>query len=447
MAGLGRRERRPDGLARRRWSWLALIAGLTLGVGTPGGLASGGLASGGFAAGGVPFAWPAGVVHAQAGVTVSPDTAPPAAPPAEQLAPVPQQPDATPEPSPSAPPRPPRVLGGWRPPPLESLTPLPPPVVHRVDEVESPVPLPGPVDSLESLRALERAVESVSQRVIPATVALQINASSGSGVIVSPEGWVLTAGHVSDRAGLPVTVILHDGRRVRGVTLGANKSVDSGLIRILDEGPWPYAPMGTSAELQRGQWLLAVGHPGGYRVGRSPVVRLGRLVSVARDQNTLVTDNTLVGGDSGGPLFDLYGRVVGIHSRIGQQVTTNMHVPVDAYVRDWERIAQGEVWGSLGPRMPQVRLPFLGIEYEAEEQGQGLRLQAVTRGGPSERAGLRAGDVILRIDNEEMKSQQDLIRLLARRAPGQVVQVEVAREGAENQVIRVRLGSPPTPAP
>ncbi|MFN4242306.1 MAG: S1C family serine protease [Tepidisphaerales bacterium] len=444
MAGRGRRERRPNGLARRWWSSWALIAGLTLGVGT-----SGGVALGSFAWGGVLCVWPHGVVHVRAVATVSPDTPPPAeppaAPPAEQPAPVPQPPEASPETNPPAPPRPPRVLGAWRPPPLESLTPLPPPVVHRVDDVESPVPLPGAVDSLESLRALERVVENVSQRVIPATVALQINASSGSGVIVSPDGWVLTAGHVSDRAGLPVTVILHDGRRVRGVTLGANKGVDSGLIRILDEGPWPYAPMGTSAELQRGQWLLAVGHPGGYRVGRSPVVRLGRLVSVARDQNTLVTDNTLVGGDSGGPLFDLYGRVVGIHSRIGQQVTTNMHVPVDAYVRDWERIAQGDVWGSLGPRMPQARLPFLGIQYEAEEQG--LRLQAVTPGGPSERAGLRAGDVILRIDNEEMKSQQDVIRLLSRRAPGQVVQVEVRREGAENQVIRVRLGPPPTPAP
>lgn len=339
----------------------------------------------------------------------------------------------------------PRIPGAWTAPPIDQLPPIDPPTVSKLD-AEPPAGVPyGTVTSLDELRSLERTVEEVAARVIPATVGLQIGASSGSGVIVSPDGWVLTAGHVSNQAGLPVTVILHDGRRVRGVTLGANKSVDSGLIRLLDPGPWPYAPMGTSADLQRGQWLVAIGHPGGYRVGRSPVVRLGRLTAVARDQNTLTTDNTLVGGDSGGPLYDLFGRVVGIHSRISQQVSTNMHVPVDAYVKDWDRIAKGEVWGNLGPRMPQVRMPFLGIQYE--EEGEALRLRSVTPGGPSDRAGLRAGDTILKIDNEDMKTQADVIRVLSRRAPGQVVLIEVRREGAENQTLRVRLGTPPNTPP
>lgn len=359
--------------------------------------------------------------------------APPAPPSAES--PAPQE---TPAPAPVPTTRP-RLIGATTVPSIESLAELPRPAVWPKTPMAGEEVTPySSVTSVDELRSLERQVEETSKRVIPATVGLQIGAASGSGVIVSPDGWVLTAGHVSDEPGRAVTIILHDGRRVKGISMGSNKTVDSGLVRILDKGPWPYAQMGTSEDLKKGQWLIAIGHPGGYRVGRSPVVRLGRLT--AADVSTLTTDNTLVGGDSGGPLYDLDGRVIGIHSRISQLVTVNMHVPVDQYVKDWDRMAKGESWGNLGPRLPQFRLPYMGIQWENSEGG--LKLRSVVEGSPADKAGLRAGDTILKIDGRDMKTQADVTYVLQRRAAGQVISVEVLREGAENQTLKVRLGQP-----
>src|SRR5438876_11640505 len=105
--------------------------------------------------------------------------------------------------------------------------------------------------------------------------------------------------------------------------------------------------MGKSDELTKGEWCLATGHPRGYKPGRTPPVRLGRDLTFG---NTIIkTDCTLVGGDSGGPLFDMQGRVIGIHSRIGQTLAQNMHVPVDTYRETWDRLVKGDrVYGNIG---------------------------------------------------------------------------------------------------
>ncbi len=119
-------------------------------------------------------------------------------------------------------------------------------------------------------------------------------------------------------------------------------SADAGLMKIADKGPWPHVEMGHSAELRPGVWCLALGHPLGYEKDRPPVVRVGRILRVGP---TLVqSDCPLVGGDSGGPLFDLQGRVIAIHSRIGGPTDINLHVPVDVFHENWERLTKGEAW-------------------------------------------------------------------------------------------------------
>jgi hypothetical protein len=213
-----------------------------------------------------------------------------------------------------------------------------------------PVPLPPTLTKLnpmgpDDLRAIEKQVQAVVAKVMPAVVGVRIGPGQGSGVIISPDGYVLTAGHVSGNPGRELHVILPDGRTLKAKALGRNGSMDSGLIKITDKGPFPYVEMGKSSEVKRGQWVIAIGHPGGYRKNRPPVVRIGRVLAAGR--SFLRTDCPLVGGDSGGPLFDMTGRVIGIHSRIGLTMNDNIDVPVDTYRQTWDRLARGESWGGM----------------------------------------------------------------------------------------------------
>ena len=194
-------------------------------------------------------------------------------------------------------------------------------------------------ESLEDLKAIEAHVETLVKKVMAAVVNVRIGAQ-GSGVVISEDGLVLTAGHVSGQPGRDCTLTFADGKQVKGKSLGQNKSADSGLIKIVDAGKYPFCEMGKSSELKKNQWCMAIGHPGGLKPGRLPPVRLGHISSPGG--NFITTDCTLVGGDSGGPLFDMYGKVIGIHSRIGNQITANMHVPVDIYRQEWERLVKGE---------------------------------------------------------------------------------------------------------
>jgi hypothetical protein len=221
----------------------------------------------------------------------------------------------------------------------------------RSDEPKGkPVPLPPALskpapEGPEDLRAIEKQVQAVVAKVMPAVVGVRIGPGQGSGVIVSADGYVLTAGHVSGKPGRDVQVLLPDGRKLKAKALGRNGSIDSGLLKITEPGTWPHVEMGKSGGLKRGQWVVAIGHPGGYRKNRTPVVRVGRVLQATR--YLIRTDCTLVGGDSGGPLFDMTGRVVGIHSRIGLSIFENVDVPVDTYRQTWDRLARGENWGGM----------------------------------------------------------------------------------------------------
>src|SRR5262249_4820106 len=136
---------------------------------------------------------------------------------------------------------------------------------------------------------------------------------------------------------------LENGKEVEGKTLGWHKSADAGLIKITTKGKYPAVDMGDSAKVKDGDWILTVGHPGGYKRGRTPVVRLGRVLGA--DETFFQTDTPLVGGDSGGPLFDMHGKVIGIHSWISQEIEQNMHVRVNVYRDDWDDLVASKSWG------------------------------------------------------------------------------------------------------
>ena len=191
----------------------------------------------------------------------------------------------------------------------------------------------------EGLRSLQQRVQEASQKVMPAVVAIALpplptssstseNPHRGlpycSGIIITKDGLILSQFHVSHRfpgydgrgpqkyrkAGDRTTVIFMDGRKREAELLGADQTFDLSLLRLVEPGPYPYVPLDSSTSVELGSWVLKLGHPQGYHRDRPPVVRLGRVLFKNRD--IFVTDCLTTGGDSGGPYFDLEGRLVGI---------------------------------------------------------------------------------------------------------------------------------------
>jgi serine protease Do len=284
--------------------------------------------------------------------------------------------------------------------------------------------------TVSDLISMSSHVSKLVKAITRSTVGIRIGGAQGSGVIVSPDGFILTAAHVSGVKDRRVTVIFPDGKTAKGITLGANHMIDAGLIRITDKGRWPFLNMGSMKDVKVGDWCIAVGHPGGFKPGRPPVVRLGRVI--LRSGQVIQTDATLVGGDSGGPLFDMHGRVMGINSRIGPQSTQNLHVPISAFDHDWVPLALAEVWGSRGgPRGAR-----LGVSGENDPRG--CRITATTPGLPAASAGLRVDDILTRFDGRRVRTVSDLVRLVSLKRPGDKVVVEVLRKG-ETRKFRVTL--------
>jgi serine protease Do len=286
-------------------------------------------------------------------------------------------------------------------------------------------------ENVQDLRIIQERVKKVTAKVSPAVVGIRIGHAAGSGVIVNKDGFVLTAGHISGEPDRDALVLLPDGRRLKGKTLGANKGVDSGMIRITDEGEWPFAEMGDSSKLKDGTWCLALGHPEGFRAGRTPVLRLGRIL--ARTDRSIRTDCALVGGDSGGPLFDLDGKLIGIHSSIGETLTMNLHVPVDTYRATWDKLAKGDVWG--GRRSG----PYIGVHLNDDPE---CRIAEVDKGSPAEKAGLKADDVVIRFGTSRVEDPDDLITLIKERKPGDEVSIRV-RRGKKTLDLKIVIGRQP----
>lgn len=310
------------------------------------------------------------------------------------------------------------------------------PVVAEVQDSRNWTKAP---ESVAELLDLESRIRAVVEKVLPATVGLVIGQGQGSGVIVSPDGYVLTAAHVAGRPGSRVFVIMPDGTRYNGVSLGVNRSLDDGLVKIIDRkagNDLPWAPLGSADALALGSWTVALGHPGGYQQDRPPVVRVGRIL--AKGQEFVLTDNTLVGGDSGGPLFDLDGRVIGIHSRIEGNILRNVHVPSDRFIDDWDQLAGSKDVGGMMPAwMREGPAADVGLRFDAgDTSGEGARVARVIPQSPADKAGFQIHDRVIGLDDKPVTNGQDaVLRSMGLRA-GKPVTYTV-RRGAQTLELRV----------
>lgn len=291
--------------------------------------------------------------------------------------------------------------------------------------VKSVLKKPAP-ENVRDLLAIEQRLQKILPKISSATVNIRVGRAQGSGVIVDEEGYIITAAHVIQGKDKIAIITLADGRRVRGKTLGLNRTMDAGLVKITEEGKWPSVPKGKMSDISTGDWCIAMGHPGGFKKDRPPVVRLGRVI---RKMDSIIqTDCTLVGGDSGGPLFDMNGNVIGINSRIGRQTAINIHIPISAYKEmSWERLVSAEDWG--GNRRPPKSKGIIGIK--GADHSKGCEVTEVTEGYPADEAGIRAGDVIVKLDGKPVRGIDPLIRLIATKDPGEEVRIVLLRNGRE----------------
>ena len=279
------------------------------------------------------------------------------------------------------------------------------------------------------LEVIQQALGSALERARKATVCIDLGEGAGSGAIVSKDGLILTAAHVTGGTGKELTVVLPDGRRVKAKALGLASETDCAMARITDGGSFPFVEVAHDQPVKLGDWVFSLGHSGGFDERRGSVARIGRIVRIA--DSTFQSDCTLIGGDSGGPLFDLAGRLVGIHSRVGLNLEQNMHVPMREFVRHWDGLLAGEFLGD-GPfaQRPRKGEGFLGVGSE-DLAGGGVGVKKGGRESPAEKAGVKAGDVLLKLNGKPLENKKQLQAGLAELAPGDKVKLLVRRGGEE----------------
>jgi serine protease Do len=314
--------------------------------------------------------------------------------------------------------------------------------VTNVDSGKTAAPKPlvaitkNTPSSVADLLSIQAGIQQAVAKGLPATVGITIGGAFGSGVIVTEDGYILTAGHVAGRPGREASITMPDGSHLHAKTLGVNHDMDSGMLKIVEAGKYPHVELGKSGDLKLGQWCVTLGHPGGYVKDRPPVVRAGRVLYNRDD--AVGTDCTIVGGDSGGPLLDISGRVIGIHSRISDGVTDNYHVPIDTYRDTWDRLAKGDDWG--GP--PQSGGPLLGINGETvnrDGKNSGCKITGIFSNTPAEKAQLQRDDIIVSFDGKTVVSLEGLQTAIAKHKAGDEVTVIVER-GEDRKEIKVKLG-------
>ncbi len=262
--------------------------------------------------------------------------------------------------------------------------------------------------------------------------------SQGSGFIISADGIILTNAHVVEGA-KEVTVKLTDRREFRAKVLGADARTDVAVLKIAATH-LPTVPLADPRNLKVGEWVLAIGSPFGFEntVTAGVVSAKGRSLPDDGFTPFIQTDVAINPGNSGGPLFNSRGEVVGINSQIysrsGGYQGVSFAIPIDLAVRVKDQIvATGHAsHARLGVAVQEVNQAFADSFKLARPEG--ALVSQVEKGGAAEQAGIRAGDVILKVEGQPIVASGDLPALIGQAAPGQRVRIEVWRQGRAQEL-------------
>jgi serine protease Do len=269
----------------------------------------------------------------------------------------------------------------------------------------------------------------------------------GSGFIIDAEGYIVTNNHVIEGADT-IEVTLNDGREYQARVIGRDPKTDLALIKVDDAPALPYVNLGDSGEARIGDWVLAVGNPFGLggSVNAGIISARGRDINSGPYDDYLQIDAPINRGNSGGPLFDARGRVIGVNTAIyspsGGNVGIGFAIPAEAAsdivseLRQKGRVERGWLGVQIQPVSEGVA-DSLGLE-----QAEGVLVAEVLPDSPAQAAGVRDGDVIVKAAGEPMKEYRDLTKLIAGIDAGTKIELEVIR-GGKVRVLDVTIGNMP----
>lgn len=264
----------------------------------------------------------------------------------------------------------------------------------------------------------------------------------GSGFIVSSDGYVLTNAHVVGKDNAEVTVKLTDKRQFKAKVIGVDRRTDVAVIKI-DAKNLPTVTIGNADNARVGEWVAAIGSPFGFEHS----VTAGIISAKARrlpDENYvpfIQTDVAVNPGNSGGPLFDLGGRVIGINSQIysrsGGFMGISFAIPIDVAMKVKDQLVRfGRVQrGRLGVYIQEVS-PELAPSFGLDK-ARGALVAQVESNSAAARAGIKTGDVVLKVDGKDVDESGELPRIIGERAPGSKVNLQIWRDGKARDVVVV----------
>jgi serine protease Do len=269
---------------------------------------------------------------------------------------------------------------------------------------------------------------------------------AGSGFIIDADGSILTNHHVIDRAER-ITVKLADGRSLRARVIGTDPDTDIALIKVDGQRDLPVAPLGDSSALRMGEWVCAIGNPLGYEhtVTVGVVSYVGRKLADTSLGHYIQTDAAINFGNSGGPLINTRGEVIGINAAVSSRASNiGFAVPISGatailpQLRATGRVSRGYI--GVGARSIDGDLQA-SLELKVSE---GALVQDVVENAPADRAGVRPYDVVLAVDGAAIRDDESLTNQIASRKPGTTASLRVSRDGRE-LTIGVKLAERPGP--